>query len=69
MILCFFSLCLSVLFSHLPTLLVSYNFMYGSYHSRLYNDHERFCSQVVREIRSTHVHGFEQSKLDVIIDG
>ena len=23
-----------------------------------------FCSQVVREIRSTHIHGSEQSELD-----
>ena len=26
---------------------IGYNFLYGSYHSRVYNDHERFCSQVV----------------------
>ena len=23
------------------------NFLYGLYHSRVYNDHERFCSQVL----------------------
>ena len=41
--------------------------MYDLYHSRAYNDHEKFCSQVVCEIRSTHVLGFEQSELDIII--
>ena len=47
---------------------IGYNFLYSSYHSRVYNDHERSCSQVVREIRSTHIHGFEQSELDMTID-
>ena len=40
---------------------IGYNFLYGSYHSSVYDDHERFCSQVVWEICSTHIHGFEQS--------
>ena len=41
--------------------------MYSSYHSRAYNDHEKFCSHVVHEICSTHIQGFEQSELDIII--
>lgn len=42
--------------------------LYGSYQSRVDNDHERLCSQVVCEFRSTHIHGFEQSELHVNID-
>ena len=69
MILCLFIWCLSVLLNHVPTLLVAifcrahYNF-----YSRVYNDHERICSQVVCEICSIHIYGFEQSELDIIID-
>ena len=69
MILCLFIWCLSVLLSHVPTLLVTiFRTAHNNFHSRVYNDHERICSQAVREIRSTHIYAFEQSKLDVIID-
>lgn len=47
--------------------LIGYNFLYESSHSRVYDDCERFCSQVVCEICSTHIHDFEQPKLDEII--
>ena len=47
---------------------IAYNFLYGSYQSRVYNDHKRYCSQVVWEIRSSHIQGFEQPELDIIID-
>ena len=45
----------------------SHNFLYGS-DLRVYNDDKRFYGQVVHETRSTTIHGFEQSELDVIID-
>ena len=63
MIPCLFSLCLCSV--ELCSNFIGYNFLYSSYHSRVYNDHERFCSQVVREICSTHIHG---SEVNVIID-
>ena len=62
---CLFCLCLSARLSHA---LIGYNFQYSLYHSSVYDDHERFCSQVVQEIRSTHIHGFEQSQLNITID-
>ena len=69
MILCLFIWCLSVLLNHVPTLLVTiFCTAHNNFYSRVYNDHERICSQVVREICSTHIYGFEQSELDVIID-
>ena len=58
-----------VLLNHVPTLFVTiFCIAHNNFHSRVYNDHERICSQIVREIRSIHINGFEQSELDVIID-
>ena len=51
----------------IPHFTVGHNFLYGS-DLRVYNDDKRFYGQVVHETRSTTIHGFEQSELDVIID-